>query len=41
MGWKIVKIDVVNKIAILEDGHEIQYNKCLIATGKFCQKKKN
>ncbi|XP_012232840.2 apoptosis-inducing factor 1, mitochondrial isoform X1 [Linepithema humile] len=33
MGWKVTKIDVVNKIAILEDGHEINYNKCLIATG--------
>lgn len=35
-----MKIDVVNKIAILEDGHEINYNKCLIATGKFCRRKK-
>lgn len=33
MGWKVTKIDVVNKTAILEDGHEIKYNKCLIATG--------
>jgi programmed cell death 8 (apoptosis-inducing factor) len=41
MGWKIAKIDVVNKTAILEDGHEIKYNKCLIATGKFSNKKEN
>ncbi|KAL0110937.1 hypothetical protein PUN28_012772 [Cardiocondyla obscurior] len=33
MGWKVTKIDVVNKTVTLEDGHEIKYNKCLIATG--------
>lgn len=33
MGWKVMKIDVVNKTVSLEDGHEIKYNKCLIATG--------
>lgn len=33
MGWKVIKLDVVNKTAILDDGHEIKYNKCLIATG--------
>ncbi|XP_011638401.1 apoptosis-inducing factor 1, mitochondrial [Pogonomyrmex barbatus] len=33
MGWKVTKIDVINKTVILEDGHEIKYNKCLIATG--------
>jgi len=36
MGWKVTKIDVINKIVTLEDGHEIKYNKCLIATGRFC-----
>lgn len=35
MGWKVTKIDVVNKTVILEDGYEIKYNKCLIATGKL------
>lgn len=33
MGWKVMKIDAINKTVILEDGHEIKYNKCLIATG--------
>lgn len=33
MGWKITKIDVQNKTVTLEDGYEIKYNKCLIATG--------
>ncbi|KMQ95914.1 apoptosis-inducing factor mitochondrial [Lasius niger] len=33
MGWKVTKIDAVNKTVILEDDHEIKYNKCLIATG--------
>lgn len=33
MGWKVTKIDPVNKTVILEDGHEIKYSKCLIATG--------
>ncbi|XP_071569741.1 apoptosis-inducing factor 1, mitochondrial [Temnothorax nylanderi] len=33
MGWKVRKIDVVNKTVTLEDGYEIKYNKCLIATG--------
>ncbi|XP_012534213.1 apoptosis-inducing factor 1, mitochondrial isoform X2 [Monomorium pharaonis] len=33
MGWKVTKIDVMNKIVTLEDGYEIKYNKCLIATG--------
>ncbi|KAK2586132.1 hypothetical protein KPH14_001406 [Odynerus spinipes] len=32
-GWKVIKIDATNKIAVLEDGHEIKYDKCLIATG--------
>ncbi|XP_033216403.1 apoptosis-inducing factor 1, mitochondrial isoform X2 [Belonocnema kinseyi] len=32
-GWKVNKIDVNKKIAYLEDGHEIKYNKCLLATG--------
>lgn len=38
MGWKVTKIDVVNKTVTLEDGYEIKYNKCLIATGRFCSK---
>ncbi|XP_043502938.1 apoptosis-inducing factor 1, mitochondrial [Polistes fuscatus] len=33
VGWKVTKIDATNKIAVLEDGHEIKYDKCLIATG--------
>ncbi|KAI4500332.1 hypothetical protein M0802_004749 [Mischocyttarus mexicanus] len=32
-GWKVTKIDATNKIAVLEDGHEVKYDKCLIATG--------
>lgn len=36
MGWKVMKIDVINQIVTLEDGYEIKYNKCLIATGRFC-----
>lgn len=38
MGWKVTKIDVINKTVTLENGYEINYNKCLIATGKFCSK---
>lgn len=34
-GWKVTKIDSINKKVILEDGHEIKYDKCLIATGEF------
>jgi len=37
MGWKVKRIDVVNKIVILEDGYEIKYDKCLIATGEYHQ----
>ncbi|KYN21118.1 PREDICTED: apoptosis-inducing factor 1, mitochondrial [Trachymyrmex cornetzi] len=33
MGWKVTKIDVINKIVTLENDYEINYNKCLIATG--------
>ncbi|KAG5324194.1 AIFM1 factor, partial [Acromyrmex heyeri] len=33
MGWKVTKIDVINKTVTLENGYEINYNKCLIATG--------
>ncbi|KAH0954103.1 hypothetical protein HN011_010886 [Eciton burchellii] len=33
MGWKVKKIDIINKTVILEDGYEVKYNKCLIATG--------
>lgn len=36
LGWKVTKMDVLNKTVTLEDGHEIKYNKCLIATGRFC-----
>lgn len=34
-GWKVTKIDVPNKTVMLDDGHEIKYDKCLIATGKY------
>ncbi|KYM89656.1 Apoptosis-inducing factor 1, mitochondrial [Atta colombica] len=33
MGWKVTKIDVINKTVTLENSYEINYNKCLIATG--------
>lgn len=33
-GWTVSKLDVLNKKAYLEDGYEISYDKCLIATGK-------
>ncbi|KYQ60141.1 Apoptosis-inducing factor 1, mitochondrial [Trachymyrmex zeteki] len=33
MGWKVTKIDVINQIVTLDNGYEINYNKCLIATG--------
>ncbi|XP_003396215.1 apoptosis-inducing factor 1, mitochondrial [Bombus terrestris] len=32
-GWKVTKIDVPNKTVMLDDGYEIKYDKCLIATG--------
>lgn len=32
-GWNVVKLDVIRRIAYLDDGKEIQYDKCLIATG--------
>ncbi|XP_043267020.1 apoptosis-inducing factor 1, mitochondrial [Venturia canescens] len=32
-GWKVTKIDPYKKIAVLEDGYEIKYDKCLVATG--------
>ncbi|XP_076287799.1 apoptosis inducing factor isoform X2 [Lasioglossum baleicum] len=32
-GWKVTKIDVQNKTVTLEDGSEVKYDKCLIATG--------
>lgn len=38
MGWKVTKIDVINQIVTLDNGYEINYNKCLIATGRFCSK---
>lgn len=34
-GWKVTKIDVQNKTVVLDDGYEIKYDKCLIATGKY------
>lgn len=32
-GWKVDKIDVINKIATLHDGYQIKFEKCLLATG--------
>jgi programmed cell death 8 (apoptosis-inducing factor) len=32
-GWTVSHLDVVHRTAYLEDGYEIQYDKCLIATG--------
>ncbi|KAK9300145.1 hypothetical protein QLX08_007067 [Tetragonisca angustula] len=32
-GWKVMKIDVPSKTVMLDDGYEIKYEKCLIATG--------
>ncbi|XP_071445556.1 apoptosis-inducing factor 1, mitochondrial [Hetaerina americana] len=32
-GWKVVKIDPDEQIAYLEDGYQIKYGKCLVATG--------
>ncbi|KAG7204912.1 hypothetical protein KM043_005305 [Ampulex compressa] len=32
-GWKVSKINVMNKTVVLEDGYEIKYDKCLLATG--------
>lgn len=37
-GWKVTKIDAINKTVSLEEGHEIKYDKCLIATGRFHKK---
>lgn len=33
-GWSVTRLDPVEKIAYLENGTAIHYNKCLIATGK-------
>jgi programmed cell death 8 (apoptosis-inducing factor) len=33
-GWTVKKLDAFERKAILEDGYEINYKKCLIATGK-------
>ena len=33
-GHKVVKLDVVERKAVLDNGMEITYDKCLIATGK-------
>ncbi|CAH1105018.1 unnamed protein product [Psylliodes chrysocephalus] len=32
-GWAVTKLDVNNKYAMLDDGTQIHFNKCLIATG--------
>lgn len=40
-GWKISKIDAANKIAELDTGYQIHYDKCLIATGNFSSSDKN
>lgn len=32
-GWKVERIDPYKRIAYLEGGHEITYEKCLLATG--------
>ena len=32
-GWKVKKLNVNKKLAILEDGYKIKFDKCLIATG--------
>lgn len=32
-GWRVTKIDVPNKLVILDDGYQVKYDKCLIATG--------
>lgn len=32
-GWMINKLDVIEKIAYLDDGSKIHYDKCLLATG--------
>ncbi|CAH0560097.1 unnamed protein product [Brassicogethes aeneus] len=37
-GWKITKLDVLEKKAYLEDGKEISYDKCLVATGAKTKK---
>lgn len=34
---KVIKIEPGMKVAFLEDGTAIRYNKCLIATGKWQQ----
>lgn len=33
-GWKVERLDVAEKKAYLAGGKEIQYEKCLIATGE-------
>jgi hypothetical protein len=35
-GWKVERLDVAEKKAYLAGGKEIQYEKCLIATGEIC-----
>lgn len=32
-GWSVIKIDADKKLATLDDGTQIEYGKCLLATG--------
>lgn len=32
-GWTVIKIDSDKKLAFLDDGTQIEYEKCLLATG--------
>lgn len=32
-GWSVTKLDPMNRKAYLDDGKEISYRKCLVATG--------
>lgn len=32
-GWTVTKLNPEKKIAVLQDGTEIAYDKCLLATG--------
>lgn len=34
-GWRVARLDVAEKKAVLQDGTEIHYDKCLIATGQL------
>ena len=35
-GHRVVKLDIPNRKAHLDNGMAVTYDKCLIATGKFC-----